>query len=86
MTWTPYSLVKAKKGFGCCQCEKQVPAKTCRVEEKRGGNTLRYYCLACGERLLMGRRAMHKDRWSLCTKLLLRLRSKHKDRVVQRLS
>ena len=79
-----YRCVKSPKGFGC-KCGKQVLAKSYRVEEQRGRTTINR-CLACGEGLLIGWRAMHRERWRLCNRVLNKLRSKHKDRIVQRLS
>ena len=80
-----YRCVKSPKGF-TCGCGKHVPAKTHRIEEQRGGTTVINRCLSCGEGLLVGRRAMHKERWALCNRVLNKLRSKYKDRVIQRLS
>ena len=80
----PYRCVKSKKGFAC-NCGKKIPAKTYRIEESRGTNAI-LYCLACGERLLLSRKAWHRQRWVLINKVLRQLRSKYKDRVVQRLS
>ena len=81
----PYKLTKSPKSFTCCQCRKEVPAKTCRIEESKRTNTI-LYCLACGEKLLLSRRAFHRQRWALINKVLRQLRSKYKDRIVQRLS
>ncbi len=80
-----YRCVKSPKGFKC-KCGKEVPAKTYKIEEQRGGSSFLTYCLRCGEGLLVGRRSMHKLRLSLINKVLNRLRSKTKDRVIQRLS
>ena len=79
-----YRCVNSKKGFAC-NCGKKVPAKTCRIEASKGTKTI-FYCLACGERLLLSRKAWHRQRWVLINKVLRQLRSKYKDRIVQRLS
>ena len=81
----PYRLVKSPKSFKCYECGKEVPAKTYRVEELRG-NSSTNRCLACGERLLLSRKAWHRQRWVLINKVLRNLRIKYKDRIVQRLS
>jgi ferredoxin-like protein FixX len=80
-----YRLVKSPKGW-TCGCGKSVPAKTYRIQERRGIKTFDMYCLNCGERMLLSRKQWHRSRWVLVNKVLRRLRSHPKDRVVQRLS
>lgn len=82
----PYELVKSPKSFKC-HCGKKIPAKTYRIEDTtRGSKSKILHCLACGEKLLLSRRAWHRQRMNLINKVLRNLRSKHKDRIVQRLS
>ena len=81
-----YKLIKSLKSFKCHMCGKQVPAKTRRIEDSRGYKTRDNYCLNCGEKLLLERKRWHKQRGALINRILRRLRSHPKDRIVQRLS